>query len=128
MCLSLFLAQVMGCYMFLMSLAMLIHQGRFKKTVTEFISSHSLVLMSGGLGLVLGLLIVISHNVWVSAWPVVITILGWLLLLQSLMRVFFPETFVRMVKELLANSGYLLVSWVWLIAGIYLLWAGFGQG
>jgi uncharacterized membrane protein YczE len=127
MCLSLFFAQVIGCYLFLISLAMLVHQQRFKKTMNEFLGSHALVALSGGMSLVIGLLIVISHNIWVSQWPVVVTIVGWVILLQALMRIFFPDAFVKMMKDMMAKTGYLLMSWIWLLVGIYLIWAGFAN-
>ena len=127
MCLSVFFAQVIGCYLFLMSLAMLVHQQRFKRIMHEFLGNSALVMVSGWLTLVLGLIIVVSHNVWVGEWPVVITIVGWIALLQGLMRIFFPDTFVKMMKDMIAKTGYLLMSWIWLLVGIYLIWAGFSS-
>lgn len=127
MCLSIFLAQVIGCYLFITSLAMLSQQQRFKKVALEFLGNHALVAISGWMSLIFGLLIVVSHNVWVGEWPVVITIVGWFILLQGLMRIFFPDNFVRMMKDMLAKTGYLLMSWVWLLVGVYLIWAGFSS-
>ena len=127
MCLSFFLAQAIGCYLFITSLAMLVHQGRFKKLMHEFLASPALIAFSAGVHLILGLLIVLSHNVWISEWPVVVTIIGWIILLQGLMRQFFPETYVKMIKDLMAKTGYLLMTWIWLIVGIYLIWAGFNH-
>ena len=49
MCLSIFLAQVIGCYSVLVALAMLVHQVRFKKTMNEFVGSHPLIFLTGGL-------------------------------------------------------------------------------
>lgn len=127
MCLSIFLAQLIGCFAFLSSLAMLVHQARFKKQITDFLGSQSMIALSGNLSLLLGLLIVISHNIWISEWPVLITIIGWIVLLQGLMRIYFPDAFVKMVKDLMAKSGFTLWCWVWLLVGIYLIWAGFSQ-
>ena len=127
MCLSVFLAQVIGCFLFLVSLAMLVHQQRCKKVMHEFLSNHALVALSGTMNLAVGLLIVVCHNIWVSEWPVVVTIVGWVLLLQALMRIFFPDAFVKMMKDMMAKTGFLLMSWVMLIVGIYLIWAGFSS-
>ena len=80
---------------------------------------------SGLVALGLGLLIVIGHNIWVQSWPVVITLVGWVLILQGMLRVFWPEVFAKIMKDVLAGSGYTILSWVWLLAGAYLLWAGF---
>lgn len=118
-----FLAHVMGWYLGLVGLAMLIHQARFKKAMHDMASNQSLVTFTGMIGLILGLLVVTCHNVWGSQWPVVVTIVGWILLLQGLMRLFLPGAFAKMIKDLTAKSGFLLMSWVWLLVGIYLLWA-----
>ena len=123
--LSMFFAQVLGCYLFLVSLAMLVHQARFRKTLNEFASSHFIVTFSGGLSLFLGLVIVVSHNIWVAMWPVVITLIGWFAVLQGIIRIFWPEHFTKMVKDMTAKNGYLIWSWIWLIIGAYLIWMGF---
>lgn len=125
MCISVFYAQVVGLWLFLIALAMIVHHGRFKKTVTETLSNGSLMTFSGLIGLGLGLLLVVSHNIWVPAWPVIVTLFGWFLLLQGLMRVFWPEIFAKIMKDLLAGSGYTVMSWIWLLVGLYLIYAGF---
>ena len=39
---------------------------------------------------VAGLAIVRAHNRWVAAWPVLVTVLGWLALIGGLCRMLFP--------------------------------------
>ena len=50
-----------------------------------------------------GLIIVIGHNVWVSDWPVVITILGWLITIKC--------TFYLIVPQLAPRLAKLLFNW-----------------
>ena len=127
MCLSIFLAQVIGLYLFLVSLAMLVHQQRFKKTMSDLLGNMMMITLSGALMLVLGLLIVVDHNIWMSDWPVLITIIGWILLLQGLMRLFVPDAFIKMAKDMQGKVVYTLLCWIRLFIGIYLIWAGFSQ-
>ena len=127
MCLSIFLAQVIGCYLFLMSIAMLVHQQRFKKTMSDLLGDATLITLSGGICLAVGLLIVVDHNIWVPDWPVLITLIGWILLLQGLMRLFVPDAFVRMSKDMMGHVVYTLLCWIRLVVGVYLIWAGFSQ-
>lgn len=127
MCLSIYLAQVIGCYLFLTSLAMLIAPQRFKKAMHELLLTPVLITLTGSIYLAVGLLIVVHHNVWISDWPVLITLVGWILMLQGLMRLFFPESFVKMAKDLMGQVVYTLICWIWLAIGIYLIWAGFSQ-
>jgi hypothetical protein len=79
------------------------------------------------MSVLLGLLILVSHNIWIAKWPVIITIIGWITLLQGIARLFTPGHFVKYCKELIENRGFLLLAWIWLLVGLYLVWAGFGQ-
>lgn len=127
MCLSIFLAQVIGCYLFLISLTMLIHQHRFKKTTSDFLNSATLITLTGAASLAIGLLIIVDHNIWVPNWPVLITIIGWILLLKGLMSLFVPDAYVKMSRDMQGKVVYTLMCWVRLFVGIYLIWAGFSQ-
>lgn len=127
MCISMFFAQVIGVYLFLWSLAMLIHATRYKKTMHEFLGNSALMAFAGGISLILGLIIVTTHNIWVTEWPILITVIGWLLILQGVMRIMFPDSTAKIWKDMMASTAYTLISWIALLVSIYLLWAGFAS-
>lgn len=125
MCRSVFFAQIIGCYLVLVSLAMLIHHERFKKIITECLESPALIFSAGSLSLIFGLFILVPHNVWVLQWPLLITLIGWFCILQAITRLFFPRQLIQFSKNLLVKKGFLLANWVWLLIGLYLAWMGF---
>ena len=127
MCLSIYFAQLIGLYLVIVNLVMLVHHQRFKKISHDFLMNPVFIAISGYFSILLGLLILIPHHLWVAKWPVIITIIGWIVLLQGLMRLFCPDVFVKYSKELLEKKGFLLLSWVWFLVGLYLVWAGFTQ-
>ncbi len=127
MCISLFFAQVIGVYLFLISLAMLIHSARFKRTMNEFLGHSALMSFAGGVSLIFGLVIVVSHNIWVTEWPILITIIGWILIVQGVMRIMFQETTIKVWKDMMSSTAYTLLSWICLLVSVYLLWAGFAS-
>ncbi|MDE3046694.1 MAG: hypothetical protein KGJ02_08675 [Verrucomicrobiota bacterium] len=127
MCYSTFLAQVIGLYLFLMSISMLLNQERYKKLCGSFLNDHPLMMVSGAVGLILGLLVVVTHNVWVSDWPLLITLIGWVVLLQGMMKLCFVDAYTRLVKNMDSRFGCVLVSWIWLLVGVYLIYVGFYQ-
>ena len=47
--------------------------------------------LNGILLLVAGLSIVRAHNQWAGGWPVMVTLVGWALILIGLWRMFFPQ-------------------------------------
>ncbi len=126
-CISVFLAQLIGIYLFIVSLAMLVHQQRYKKVMTDFLANPALISLSGGLGVIIGLLIVLCHNIWISDWPVLVTLIGWFILLQGIARIFFTGRFIKAMKDIMTKSCYLIWCWVWLLLGLYLIWVGFGS-
>ncbi len=127
MCLSTFYALLMGFYIVAVSFAMLVHQTRYKKLVGDLLGNHLVLALTGFLQLIFGLIIVITHNVWVSSWVVVITVLGWIAVLQGICRIYCPEHFAQFAKNMQAKVGFTIISWAWLIVGIYLVWAGYTQ-
>ncbi|MCZ6860678.1 MAG: hypothetical protein O7I42_10445, partial [Alphaproteobacteria bacterium] len=81
--LSIFLSKVLGLYLLLVCTAVLLNRRHFPRLIKEFSESLAVVVLSGFIALVLGLLIVVSHNVWSADWRVIITILGWFTLAKG---------------------------------------------
>lgn len=127
MCLSIFFAQVIGLYLLAISLASLIHQNRLKKIVQEIMASPALLTIIGCKSLLIGLIILIPHDLWVCKWPVLITLIGWIMTLRGLMLLFFPKAMVKFFKNLMDKNGSLFCAWVWFVIAIYLVWIGFTQ-
>ncbi len=78
----------------------------------------------GVVTLVIGLAMVLVHNVWVLDWRVAITILGWLTLLKGFDLLFFPER--------MKNRWPTMKNWLWvvifgsmLLVGLVLSYLGF---
>jgi hypothetical protein len=121
---SAYFALVIGFYLFFVSLAMLVHPARFKKIIAAMLGDQALLTLSGVLAIVFGLFIVIVHNVWCTKWPIVVTLFGWVILIQGLARIFAPDHFVKIAKVFQDKIGYAVISWFWLLVGAYLIWAG----
>src|SRR5476651_504813 len=88
---SKFLSKVLGLYFILVSSAMLIDMPRFITSVTGLINNAPLLFVCGFFTLILGLLMVVSHNIWQLHWRVIITVLGWVVLLKGMCLLFCPQ-------------------------------------
>ena len=58
--------------------ALLVNGAASARWPSEFLASPALIFLSGVITLPAGLAIVLTHNVWVADWRVLITLLGWL--------------------------------------------------
>ena len=122
---SLFLARVIGLISVISTVVILV---RYKQSLAlEAEATHSPVLihLSGFVFLILGVLLVVSHWVWTFDWRLVITIIGWLILLKGIGRILFPWAVRRLIERKRGDRRFLIGEVSGLVAGLYLLYCGF---
>lgn len=122
--LSLFLAKLLGLQLIVLSIALFTQPERFRTAIVDFHRSEALVLIGGAMPLLLGLAIVLSHNIW-TGWPILITLLGYLMILKGVSRLFFPEPGRKLSEQLVSPSYYRPLSLVLALFGIVLAYLGF---
>jgi hypothetical protein len=83
-----------------------------------------LVYLNGTLLFIAGLSIVRDHNRWKGGWPVLVTLVGWLLMLGGLIRMFAPVFAQQEVQH--AFSVYLGL-FVGFAAGVFLTFKAYGR-
>lgn len=86
-----FLATVIGWYMVTFGLLILLRSEHVKSVIADVMGQRGLFFILAVITLILGLLMVASHNVWVMAWPVAVTIICWLVLISGVLRLFMPD-------------------------------------
>ena len=124
---SLFLAKLLGPIFVIVCIGLLLNGGRYRAVVDEVISSYTLLFLFGAIALTGGLAIVLSHNVWVWDWPVIITVVGWLMIVRGSLRILIPQQVEALARKMVARwSEFLLISGVLVITlGAFLCWKGF---
>ncbi|WP_298623653.1 hypothetical protein [uncultured Legionella sp.] len=119
---TLFLATVIGWYLVIVSLFTLCRYEQVKSISSEILGNRGLFFIVALITLILGLLMVVSHNIWVMGWPVLITLISWLVLISGLLRLLCAGTANRMGQSFLANPTRMkTVSLILLIIGVFLL-------
>ncbi len=88
---SKFLGKVIGFYLLIIGSAMLSNMHQFTNHVGKLIHDTPLMFVSGFFTLIVGLLLVMSHNVWQWSWRLIITIIAWLTLIKGVSIIYFPE-------------------------------------
>lgn len=117
-----FLATVLGWYLLIMGLFLIFRRNVVTTAMSDIMAQPGLLLVVAFITLIVGLLIVISHNIWVPAWPVIITIIGWLTLISGIVRLFYPEFIQRNWNKLSARPQSFMVSGIIiLLIGLFLL-------
>ena len=124
--LSILLAQVMGIYLILEALLVLTRK-KFVVNLIDDLSNHkALMFVTGAMVTILGLLVVLNHNVWNASWQVVPTVIGWLMVVKGVLALFVPKMLLAKGKKVAKNRNLaVLVAIVALLVGAYLVSVGF---
>lgn len=124
--LSIFLAKLMGLYLIIISAAVLIRRKEIDESlVAEFFKNRGFVFFSGALILILGLLVVLNHNIWELSWRGLITFLGWLTVAKGVTRLFVMNAAIKASSKLVKGHGYTIILTISLLVGIWLTYIGF---
>ena len=125
---SMFLARLLGPLFIVIGVGMLVNQSIYDMMIGEFLHSSALIYLSGLLSLLGGLAIVNVHNSWRLQWTLIITVLGWLLLIGGIMRIVLPRFIVTIGTTIYAtHAAIIIVSIIALGVGGVLTYMGYRQ-
>ena len=97
-----------------------------RSSPTEFLDSTALIYLSGLLTMTAGMAIILTHNVWVLEWRVLITVLGWLLAIGGAVRIVIPQGTQKIGRRFLKHpQGTIIAAVVWLAIGAVLCFFGY---
>jgi len=86
------------------------------------------IILSGIVGTILGVILILTYNVWDASWQVVITILGWAVLAKGAIRLFFPEFVVSVLVKYKNKAEWMPFLFVAIIfLGCFLIYMGFSS-
>ena len=123
-----FLSRLIGLYAILVALSMFSRGQASVETVAAFLQNPSMVFVLGVVMLAAGLAMVLAHNIWSGgALVVVVTLVGWMTLIKSLVFLFLPpEMEARLFLERLHYQQLFYFYWALpLVLGLYLTYGGF---
>jgi hypothetical protein len=101
------IAGLIGPTLIALAAALLVNLGSISALIEPVSRDPALVLVSGVLSFVAGLAVVRVHNHWAGDWTVLVTILGWLLLVGGLVRMLFPIWLAGIAANLGQNTGFI---------------------
>ena len=127
---SKYIARLMGPVLLIMAVGMalgLAMEGQgYSSLLKEFIGNRGLIFITGILALVAGVAIVNAHNLWVPDWRVIVTVLGWLLVLRGIMLLVFPVAVQTLGDRIVASqSGIVAGAAITFVLGAILCLMGY---
>lgn len=118
-----YLATVIGWYLVILNLYMLLKPEHAKSIISEVSSNRGTFFILALFTLILGLMMVTSHNIWAMQWHLLITLFSWMVLIAGIIRLFSPETSIKMGASFFNSPLKMKVSGVFfLLIGLFLLY------
>lgn len=123
---TLFLARLIGIYLFVMSLALVTSTDRFKSLILKIISDESQLILGAIVSIIFGAAIVSIHNTWVWGWPVIITTIGYWGIIKGFLLIT-SNKFINLFELMLAleSNAYRILGALLALLGLFLLYQGF---
>ena len=122
---TLFFAQIMGLYLIIIAIILLARKNYYQHLLTNIKEGSSSVVVSSGFGLLIGLCVVLTHNIWLWETEVLVTLVGWGVVVKSVLWLSVPEYMVNMCKKIYGGIGYYLVIFITAVLGVVLTAHGY---
>jgi hypothetical protein len=123
---SIFLAKLIGPVLLVMGAGMLINAKAFGPVFEEIVRNRALVVLFGLLTMPAGLAVVLTHNIWVASWPVLITIIGWLTMISGAFRLLAPQEAIKFGRKMYDQpNGVFIGAAIWAVLGATLCFFGY---
>ena len=120
---SIFFIKFYGYFMFLFAGALLISkEGR--KWMIKSSQDETNIVLTGIISLLIGLPVIILHNIWTADVLGFITFIGWMTTLKGVVRIAFPSFVANKMKEKTENSLNILLIFAMLL-GAGLMYCGY---
>lgn len=123
---SAYIAFLFGIYVIAVALRMLFYPNIIRETLDRFMDDRPLVFLTAVLALMGGATLVWFHNIWINDWPVLITILGWIALIEGIAMILAPLSLTRLAHSLLKSDKLVqCLGVVYLPFGAYLIYCAY---
>ncbi|MGP4058317.1 hypothetical protein ACTWP6_26425 [Mycobacterium sp. 4D054] len=118
-------ARVLGPFLVIVDLAAVLRASDMQTLLSDFSANSAWLWMSGAFTLVAGLVVVALHQHWHGAAAIVVSALGWLIVVRALFLLFFPDTFMSLADTMIgARAWWIAACGVAALVGVYLTYVG----
>lgn len=103
---SILVARILSLIFIATAVASSFNKDYFRKLTDDLVSSPGLLYFIGMVEFVVGFLIVSNHNFWVAEWIVLVTLLGWGMLLEGFLVMAAPQVYENVGHSFLLRKKY----------------------
>ena len=126
MSLTAYVAQLLGLYLALSGVLMIVREQAMMVLAPKFVDSPPFLYFLGSLRVLIGLAIVLAHDMWIGTLGTIIYLVGWLMLLRGIAMLLLPAETERKILEVFSRgNAWYTTAMVAIVLGGWLAYAGF---
>jgi hypothetical protein len=125
---AIFIARLIGPTFIVIGVGVLLNGSFYNAMIAEAVRSPTLIYFAGLFALVPGLAILNVYRAWTADWRVIITILGWLMVIGGVIRIVLPQLIATLATDIYSGTAVLSIfAVIVLVVGGYLSFEGYRQ-
>ncbi len=120
------IARLAGPFLVIAALGMAVNRATYAVMIAQAAGNRAIILLSGVLALVCGLAVLNVHRAWTADWRVLVTLMGWLMVIGGVIRIVLPQLTLRIATAIYSGPRPILVVAAFLfVLGLFLSFQGY---
>ncbi|OCB21239.1 hypothetical protein A5675_19080 [Mycobacterium malmoense] len=120
-----FFSRVLGPFLVIVDVTAVVRASDMQSLLSQFEANSMWTFVTGAFVLLLGLTIVAAHQSWRGAAAIIVSLIGWLIVLRGLLLVAFPKFFASLANDMIgAQAWWITLCVVFALVGLYLTYVG----
>lgn len=118
-------SRVLGPFLVIVDVTAVARASDMQALLAQFEANSMWTFVSGAFILLFGLIVVAAHQYWRGAAAIIVSLVGWLVVLRGLLLVAFPRVFVSIANDMIgAQAWWVTLCIVFAAVGLYLTYVG----
>jgi hypothetical protein len=121
-----FIARIIGPLFVVLGIGVLVNERLYADMIGEAVLAPILIYLTGLLAFTAGVAMLNGYRAWTADWRVIITILGWIMVIAGVVRIVLPTVTAVMALSLYSGPAAMTVVGIIVLAlGGYLSFEGY---
>ncbi|ABM11908.1 MULTISPECIES: hypothetical protein [Mycolicibacterium] len=118
-------ARVLGPFLVIADVAAVLRASDMRTLLSDFSANSAWPWVSGAFILIGGLVIVALHQYWHGPAAIIVSALGWLIVVRGMLLLFIPDSFMSLADNMIgATAWWMVAGAVMALIGVYLTYVG----
>ncbi len=119
------ISRVLGPFLVIVDVTAVARSSHMQSLLSQFEANSLWTFVTGAFVLLFGLIVVAVHPYWHGPAAIIVSSLGWLIVLRGLLLVAFPRAFAAVADSMIgAQAWWVALCVVFALVGVYLTYVG----